>query len=399
MSLEKSIEMSEVRHFAGAQIKRGEHWLFSADFNIKDTKNPSRIDEELYDINKISEAGGIAVILADGGRHGKTRSLEFVADYISAQLGQKVQYYGKPMSDAVFSFIEKMKPGEIVLMGNTRENVGEELNSPELSYFFSHLGDFAVIGGFGKAHRRHSSNVGILDYRKGFLSTSQADEMRKLDDWKGSSASYSVAVLGGIKKEKIEVGLKGFAPIYDAIIPGGIVLNTILKCIYGNVGKSVIRDGDATFESDVKEVLSKYKDRIHIPMEVIVAKEVDGKFVDQKMINLGREKVPEDFHIISYRPPYSAELALQKVAKESGRLVVAGTPDIMLERADSASQRVAYWIERMENKALILGGDTAQELECKAVVSTGGGSALTYLTMGTTAVYEALRKNRVRFLQ
>jgi phosphoglycerate kinase len=389
----KQLCVDEAGLFQKARIGRGERWIFSADFNIKNVSKSDRVDEELADILRISESGGITVILAHQGRYGEAKSLDFVANYISETLRRKVHYFPENSSDAAFAFVEKLKPGEIALMGNTRFNEGEERNAPELAYTFAHLGDNVVVGGFGKAHRMHASNYGVLDYRRGYLGTSQFDQMRKLEDWKGQDSSYSVAVLGGVKKEKILLGLKGFAPIYDAIIPGGIVLNTILKCIYGDVGQSVVSDKGSSFVNDVEEVLAKHKDKLLIPIDVIVAREEDGGFVDQKLVNLGREKVPDDCKIISYRPPYSAELALGKVAKENGRLVIAGTPDVLLERADSASQRLLYWIERMEAKPLILGGDTARELNCRAIISSGGGSALMYLTQGTTFVYEKLKEN------
>src|SRR5574342_240188 len=124
------IKPDEVRHFRDAEIKRGERWIFSADFNVKDTVNPYRVDEEIDDIRKISDAGGIAVILAHEGRFGKTKSLEFVAGYLSEKLNRKVHYYPSPVyghsvgflgnADTAVEFTEKLQPGGIALMGNTR---------------------------------------------------------------------------------------------------------------------------------------------------------------------------------------------------------------------------------------------------------------------------------------
>jgi len=390
-----SATMNEVRHFRDAEIKRGQRWIFSADFNIKDTVNPYRVDEEIDDILKISNAEGITVILAHEGRYGKTKSLDFVATYLSDKLQRKINYYDRPITDASIDFAGKLTPGEIALMSNTRLNEGEERNAPELSYLYAHLGDKVVVGGFGKAHRMNASNVGLLDYRSGYLSTSQEQQMQKIKRWSGRSSDYSVAVIGGMKKEKITEGLLGFAEIYDHIIPGGIVLNTILKLKYEHIGRSKIDDDGKTFEKEVKSALKKYPKKIIVPKEVIVASKTDKGFEYVGRINFTEfGRVPEDCMIVSHVMPSDAIYAFAKVAQEKGRLVVAGTPDIPDMRDSIASRQLKSWLPQIGNNALILGGDTAREVEAKdAVISTGGGSALMYLTVGTTFVYEKLKQN------
>jgi phosphoglycerate kinase len=395
----------DVRYFRDAEVKRGEKWIFSADFNVKDTINPHRVDEEINDLLKISNAGGISIILAHEGRYGKAKSLEFVANYLTEKLQRKVHYHTSPVycrsvgflgnADAAIEFVEKMKPGEIALMGNVRDNEGEEWNSPELGYLYAQLGEKVVVGGFGKAHRKHASNVGVLDYRTGYLSTSQEEQMNLLEPWKGRDSSrHSVAVLGGVKGEKITYGLAGFAEIYDTIIPGGIVLNTILKYMYKQAGISVLKDKNKSFESEVKKVLEKYPDKIIVPKEVVVAWPGEKGFGYIGRIHLDTESIPDDSMVVGYKMPFDAQCALGKVAQEKGRLVVAGTPDVPSIKESRASYQLNSWLPQIGKNALILGGDTARDLEAKdAVISTGGGSALMYLTIGTTHVYEKLKEN------
>lgn len=387
--------MNEVRHFKFTQVKRGERWIYSADFNVKDAVNPHRVDEELGDIQRISDSGGIAVILAHEGSYGKAKSLEFVASYLSEKLQRKVHYYDKPIIDTSIDFTETLKPGEIVLMGNTRFNEGEERNAPELAYLYAHMGDKAVIGGFGKAHRINASNVGILDYRSGYISSGHAEQMRQLDRWKGTHTSmYSVAVLGGVKKEKITVGLQGFAKNYDAIIPGGIVLNTILKCEGYDIGQSIITDGNQTFVKEVSEILREYKKKIIVPEEVIVARKCGNVLDRHATLNIKRDRVPEDSLIVSYIPTRAFHDALGNVARTDGRLVVAGTPDIPSEREGTVFSQLQYWMKQIHKGFLVLGGDSVRQLNVEnAVVSTGGGAALQYLTTGKTHVYEKLKEN------
>jgi phosphoglycerate kinase len=389
----------EVRYFRDAEVKRGEKWIFSADFNVKDVvnihNNPQRIDEELEDILKISDSGGIAVILAHEGRYGKARHLAHITDYIAQKLNKRVHYFPENSTDLAVEFIDELKPGEITLMGNTRFNKREETNDSYLADTFAAMGDYAVIGGFGKAHRKHASNYGILDYRKGYLSTSQEQQMQKLQRWSGKSDDYSVAVIGGMKKEKITEGLLGFAEIYDHIIPGGIVLNTILKLKNVDIGLSKIDDDGETFEKEVEKALEKYSDKILIPKEVIASSRTDKGFEYAGRINFNEfGSVPEGCLISSYVMSFDAQCALARVIQKNGRLVVAGTPDIPNLRDSIASHQLQSWLPQIGKNALILGGDTVHDIDAKdAVVSTGGGSALMYLTKGTTHVYEKLKEN------
>ncbi len=396
--------VEDVRLFKHAEVKCGERWIYSADFNVKDVVKPYRVDEEINDIRKISDAGGIAVVLANEGRYGNTRSLEFVANYMAEALRRDVHYFPENTNDAALDFVKKMTPGEIVILGNTRFNYGEDKNDSVLAKIFSIFGDFAVIGGFGKAHRKHASNYGILDHCKGYLSTSQEEQMNKIEPWSGKKDKYSVAVLGGIKGEKITDGLVGFAEIYDTIIPGGIVLNTILKCMGKQVGLSVLKDGENSFESEVREVLEKYPieenptekrpNKIIVPKEVVVAWPDEKGFGYVGKVNLAIESIPEDSMVVGYTMPFDGQCALARVAQEKGRLVVAGTPDISSIKESSASYQLNYFLPQIGKNALILGGDTARDLDAKdAVISTGGGSALMYLTVGTTHVYEKLKEN------
>lgn len=170
----------EVRHFADARPARDSRWVFSADFNVDpaEVARSPRIRDEVPDLRKLLEAGAAKVILAHQGRFGKTRSLEFVADFLTEALGQKVAYFPSNATSEAQAFASAMAPGDIALLGNTRDNRGEERGDPALAEVFSRLGPAGVvIGGFGKAHREAtSSSVGLLRHLVGYLGTSQLKE-------------------------------------------------------------------------------------------------------------------------------------------------------------------------------------------------------------------------------
>lgn len=394
------MKFQDIRRLEEKSVNKGERWIFSAGFNIKpDLKSTERVDEEIEDIKQIIEAGGIITILSHQGRQadGDVKHLDFVADYLSKKLGREVKYFPENNTKSALNFVKNLNPGQIAIMGNTRFHKGEEKNHKKLAKQFAKLGDFIAIGGFNKTHRKHASNIGLLDYKPGFITRSQLKEMQILEPWSGKKEEYSVAILGGVKKEKIVTGLVGFSEIYDFIIPGGIVLNTVLKVKGYEIGDSIIEDDGKTFEDYAKLVMhGKNGGKIYIPSEVIIAKKTVDRFEDSRLIKI-QEGVPKGYRIVDFILNKKAENALRKVVNCRGRILLAGTPTLYNQGFKIATDKCLLYLNNPYVKSIILGGDSIRELPFKGVKSSGGGSALEFLYKGTTAVYEALKKNKQKF--
>lgn len=387
-----------VRQLKDATINAGDRWVYVADFNIDHDaaglKSTDRIDAEIDDLRQILSRGGVAAILAHKGRFEDrdTENLDFVLPCLKEKLGGEPKYFPRSTGKAARDFVKALKPGEVAVMGNTRRHKGEESNDPALAKQFAELGDFVAVGGFGKAHRKHASNVGILDHLPGYATRSQVREMDVLRKWAGRrEGTYSVAVLGGVKKEKITIGLRGFVEMYDAILPGGIVLNTLLKAAGYRIGDSVKRDSGRTFIREAREVLrGPYSDKICLPEKVIVATAKKLRSVHTVRVSDG---VPRGYMVVDYLMSRRGAAALDKAVREKGRLVLAGTPGIYTKGFARATDAVMKRMKRRGVKGLVLGGDTAGEVGYRGPASTGGGSALHFVAHGTTAVFEALEAN------
>src|SRR5262249_37673043 len=134
------------------------------------------------------------------------------------------------IGDAAVSQSHAMRDGEVAVFGNTRRYDGEERNDPGLAKAFSEIGDVVALGGFSKAHRAHSSNVGMLRFRPGYLASSVSTQLDQLASGAGARRGFFPGgVLGGKRGERGGLGLGGFSRIYYLFIPGGVVLNCILK--------------------------------------------------------------------------------------------------------------------------------------------------------------------------
>ncbi|WP_406098134.1 phosphoglycerate kinase [Kitasatospora purpeofusca] len=379
----------------------GERWIYSAGFNagpaLADT---GRIDVELADLARLSDAGARIALLSHQGsaKDGSARHLDYLADYLTRRLGRPVRYLPENTTARARARARELGPGGITLFGNTRLDPGEERGDPELARTLAGLGDRVAIGGFSKAHRRHASNTGLLDHLPGWAAAGLVGEARALDPWAagadghghgaGDSGGPSVAVLGGVKPEKTLIGLRGLTRTHHLVIPGGVVLNTLLAVTGHRIGRSELGSDPEGCARVAREVLARTGGAgIHLP-RVVVAAGPDGTL---RHLPLDRG-VPDDHAIVDFEvQPGAIELL-----RRAGRVLVAGTPGRHAEGNRHAAAAVLAARAHAPGGTLLLGGDTVAELPWDGPRSTGGGSALQYLVEGTCAVFEALAANAAR---
>ena len=403
------INLDEVNLLENAEISKGDKFLYSADANDPDLK---RVEREIPDLEKIANAGGKIAFVFHEGRFGDTQPGEYkkdVANFIRENSKLKVipfpcDFPGNNIR-AAYDFINDIRPGTIAVMGNARDDAREESKdkqerlklAKQLAAIVGKEGKVA-IGGFGKAHRENASNCDIIDFLPGYLTNSQYIEMDQLREWAGrDDTTISLAVLGGVKKEKITIGYAGFSQNYDNIIPGGILLNTALKAQGYDVGSSwIAEDGkpeSKNYEKEYREIAKNSRAKLHLPTQVTIARKTKEGLVDETTINI-RDGVPKDFMIVSYTMPQSAIDALEDTVARKGRMVVAGTPDLASLGFGYATIEVASRLRNPNIRGILLGGDSCCEIDYQGQTSSGGGSALYYISNGTTPVFEKLKEQK-----
>jgi phosphoglycerate kinase len=368
----------------------GERWVYSAGFNVGPAlTDTGRIDTELDDLRGLAAAGARVALLSHQGsaKDGTARHLDYLAGYLGRRLGREVRYLPECSSRQAQIWAAELRDGEIALFGNVRLEAGEECGDRELAAALARLGDRVAVGGFSKAHRRHASNVGILDFLPGYAASSLLGETELLRPWAaGGGAAGSVAVLGGVKVEKTVVGLESLTRAYDVVIPGGVVLNTLLAVSGYAIGGSELGTEAERCAAVARTVLGRrHRARIHLPRTVLIT----GPEGATRTIGV-EEGVPDGWAIVDF----DLERWAVDAVREAGRVLVAGTPGRHAEGNHRAAAAVLGAREPGEPHTLLLGGDTVAELPWTGPRSTGGGSALHYLADGTCAVIEALEDNR-----
>lgn len=256
--------------------------IIRCDFNvpIKDgvITDDNRIVQSLTTIKYALDNNAKLILMSHLGRikeeADKTKnSLGLVAKRLSELLGKEVKFCpvteGKELEDMVNS----LNAGDVMLMENTRfqdvPGKRESGNDPELGKYWASLGELFINDAFGTAHRSHASNVGISSYLPSGLGFLVEKEVNALSTLVNPEHSF-VVVLGGSKvSDKIGV-IKNLVTKADKILIGGGMAYTFLKAKGVNVGRSIVDEENIEF---CKEMLSKYPDKLVLPIDNVVSTE------------------------------------------------------------------------------------------------------------------------------
>ena len=143
----------------------------------------------------------------------------------------KVTFVPVTRGNALENAIEALQDGEIVLMQNTRYEIGESKNDENLAKYWASLADLFVIDAFGSVHRAHASTVGIAKELPSALGFLVEKEVKFLSEAIYSPKRPFVAILGGAKvSDKINV-IENLLDVADKVIVGGGMAYTFFKAM------------------------------------------------------------------------------------------------------------------------------------------------------------------------
>ena len=368
--------------------------LVRVDFNVPLDENLTitddrRISSSLPTIKKIIADGGKAILMSHLGRpKGKVNpkySLKPVAAKLSELLGQPVKLAPDCVGDEVLNLVNKMAPGDVVLLENLRFHEEEEKNDLEFSKNLAKLGDVYVNDAFGSAHRAHASTEGVTKYIKqnasGYL-------MQKELDYLGSAISNPArpycAILGGAKiSGKIDV-IQNLLDKVDTMIIGGGMAYTFFKAQGKEIGSSLLEAEKIDLAKELLVKLSNSKVKFLLPVDVMVASEFNN---DSPAEAVSIDNIPSDKMGLDIGPK-TIELFRNELLKS--KTVVWNGPMGVFEMDNFAkgTNAVAEALVEATSKGSITivgGGDSAAAISKAGLddkvshVSTGGGASLEFL--------------------
>ena len=188
----------------------GKRVFVRVDFNVPldaegKVTDDTRIREALPTIRYLVEKNAKVILASHLGRpKGKPEekySLLPAADRLAELLdGKEVVFVHDCVGDGPRKVIGEMRPGQVVLLENTRFHKGEESNGDEFSRALAAFADVFVNDAFGTLHRAHASTAGIASHvavkGAGFLVRRELEMLGRLRE---APERPFVCVLGGAK--------------------------------------------------------------------------------------------------------------------------------------------------------------------------------------------------------
>ena len=379
-----------VRDLGESEV-RGKRALVRVDFNVpldgeSNITDDTRIRASVPTIELLLERGARPIILSHLGRpKGKPEqkySLLPVAKRLEELTGHRVNFVESTDSDEALKASQTLKPGEILLLENTRFLGGEEKNDPRLSRALSELGDFFVNDAFGAAHRAHASTVGVAEHlRPAVAGLLMEKELEYLGGALANPTRPFIAILGGAKiSGKIDV-IEQLLPKVDGLLIGGAMACTFYRAMGLETGKSLVEEDRVQM---AKELLDRAGMRLTVPHDAMVAPSLE-RCDDAKAV--ARNAIPKDEAMFDIGPQsiasFSRAIASAKTVIWNGPMGVFETPPF-----DKGTRAIAEAMAQATAKGattIVGGGDSAAAvaeagLEKKmSHVSTGGGASLEFL--------------------
>jgi phosphoglycerate kinase len=339
---------------------------------------------------ELADRGAKVLVLAHFGRPKGTPdakySLRQVVPALSGVLGRPVEFIESSAGPVAAKAAHALPAGTICVLENTRFHPGEEANDPNLVEQMQKLGEVFVNDAFSAAHRAHASTVGLAEALPAYAGRAMQAELEALEKALGEPEHPVAAVVGGAKvSSKLDV-LRHLVTKVDHLIIGGGMANTFLAARGVDVGKSLCEHDLATTAETILEAADTAGCTVHLPYDVVVAKEFAANRGSVRTCNV--HEVAADEMILDVGP--QAVEALGDVLKTCRTLVWNGplgafeTPPF--DAATVALARTAAALTREGSLVSVAGGgDTVAALNHAGVagdfsyVSSAGGAFLEWM--------------------
>ncbi len=331
------------------------------------------------------QAAATAAYLEKAMGDKKKLTLKPVADRLNELLGDKVTFAEDIIGPDAKAKVAALKPGEAVLIENTRFDAREEKNGADLAKELASMADIFVNDAFGAAHRAHASTAGVADYLPavcGYLIQKEIGVMGKALE---APERPFVAILGGAKvSDKLNV-INNLLEKVDTLIIGGGMAYTFLAAKGYGIGKSLFDSEKVDYCRDMMALAEKKGVKLLLPVDTTVVESFPDPIdapIDVKVVP--SNEIPADMEGLDIG---TETIKLYADAVKTAKTVIWNGPMGVFENPTLAkgTMAVASALADSDCISIVGGGDSAAACEQLGFadrithISTGGGASLEFL--------------------
>jgi 3-phosphoglycerate kinase len=345
--------------------------------NVRDDK---RIQHAVPTIQYLLDKGVSQIILTSHLGRPKNNEPHLMTNKVAEKLGELLGQDVVKVDDWGENGLPEAK---IVMLENIRFHKAEkskiESERDEFGKQLASLADIYVNEAFSNSHRKHASMTSIPKYIPGYAGLGVEKEVDAISKAIESPESPLVAVIAGLKADKI-VAIHNLLPVADKILIGGALAYNLLKLKGYNIGNTKADNEGMEEMSDIVKEISE-SPKIELPTDAVVADAFDE--------NANVKEVPVDGIEDGWM---ALDIGPKTIERYVGILNEAKTilwfgPIGVFEMSPyrNGTKEIGQAIANSDAITIIGGGDTAGAVkkfeltEKMTLVSTGGGASLTMI--------------------
>jgi phosphoglycerate kinase len=360
--------------------------LVRADFNVplddRKVTDDFRIRATLPTIKHLTQAGARVILCSHLGRPGgevvEDLRLDPVAQRLAQLLDQNVLKTDDCIGTQVQQAVDRLEPGQVLLLENTRFHPGEKANDPGFATQLAQGANLYANDAFGAAHRAHASTEGVAHHLPAVAGLLMARELESLGRMRENPSHPFVAILGGAKiSDKIEVVSRLLEQVETLMVGGGMA-NTFLRAQGLETGDSLVEEESL---DTAQEILERAGDSLILPVDVVIADAFEANATHR---TVPVDEVPSGWQILDVG---EETMALFKDKLTTAKMVMWNGPLGVFEMPAFAQGTLALAraLAELDAETITGGGETAAAVSQAGVagqlshVSTGGGAFLTFM--------------------
>lgn len=377
--------------------------LVRVDFNVPLDKaynitDDTRIREAIPTIRQILDQGGSAILMshlgrpleklnADGTINREKFTLNHLVKHLRKKLKTKVHFADDCVGKSAVKKAAALKPGEVLLLENTRFYAEEEKGDAEFAKKLAALGDVYVNDAFGTAHRAHASTTIVANYfdkgakEFGLLMQREIENATKAMK---DPAKPVTCVTGGSKVSDKLLLLEKFLDYADNILIGGAMAYTFFLAKKGAVGNSLVEPDKIKIAKDFLKKAKEAGVKVVLPKDSVCG----DKFAADANVQVTlSHQIPDGWMGLDIGPAAARQFA--GIIRKSQTVIWNGPMGVFEMPAFADGTKVVAKACAAATKkgafTMVGGGDSVAAVNqlklAKKVsfVSTGGGAMLEFL--------------------